>query len=71
MDTQNMTLAVIPLTPIDAYLRHFDAGVQKGSAPSPPPGFLTLVDGRKHSWWIFGSVPHQKKPRLLVSMCYT
>ncbi len=28
--------------------------------------FLRLVDGRKRPWWIVGSLPHQKKPRLLV-----
>ncbi len=41
-------------------------GFEGGSAPSPPSGFLRLVDGRKCPWWIVGSLPHQKKPRLLV-----
>ncbi len=41
-------------------------GFEGGSAPLLPAGFLMLVDGRKCPWWIVGSLPHQKKPRLLV-----
>ncbi len=29
-------------------------------------GFMRLVDGRKRPWSIVGSLPIQKKPRLLV-----
>ncbi len=48
-------------------------GFEGGSTPLLPPAFLRLVDGRKHPWWIVDSLPHQKKPRLLVfhPMCHT
>ncbi len=33
----------------------FKSGVRRGQCPSPLPGFLRLVHGRKRPWWIVGS----------------
>ncbi len=42
-------------------------GSNRGLCPSQISGLLRLVDDRKRPWWIVASLPHQKKPRLLVS----
>ncbi len=41
-------------------------GVNKAAPPRHHQVYFRLVDGRKRPWWIVGSLPHQKKPRLLV-----
>ncbi len=44
----------------------WNAGVQREQSSLPASRFLRMIDGRKRSWWIVGSLPHQKKPKLLV-----
>ncbi len=47
------------------------AGVRRGLHLLATFGVFEVgIDGRKRPWWIVGSLPHQKKPRLLVSLVY-